>query len=64
MTILQDRRKMMARKSPQQFIKRQKEMERAQKAREKMAKRQEKKEGLVTKNDLSENSDQPITGEP
>lgn len=54
----------MARKSPQQFIKRQKEMERAQKAREKMAKRQEKKEGLVTKNDLSENSDQPITGEP
>ncbi len=31
----------MARKSPQQFIKRQKEMERAQKAREKMAKRQQ-----------------------
>ncbi|OPY16167.1 hypothetical protein [Syntrophus aciditrophicus] len=53
----------MSRKSPQQFVKRQKEMERARKAREKMAKRQEKKECLVTEKDLSENSDQLISNE-
>ncbi|SEM43773.1 hypothetical protein SAMN04489760_11575 [Syntrophus gentianae] len=35
----------MARKNPAQFVKRQKEMERAQKARDKMAKRHHDKEG-------------------
>jgi len=53
----------MGRKSPQQFVKRQKEMERAKKAREKMAKRQEKKEGVVTENDSSGISDEPVANE-
>ncbi|HEX2959702.1 MAG TPA: hypothetical protein VHO70_22895 [Chitinispirillaceae bacterium] len=47
----------MGKKSPQQFIKRQKEMERAQKARNKMAKRQAKKDGGEPENEL------PVTAE-
>jgi len=53
----------MGRKSPQQFIKRQKEMERAKKAREKMAKRQEKKEGVVTENESSGIPEEPSAEE-
>jgi len=53
----------MGRKSPQQFVKRQKEMERAKKAREKMAKRQEKKEGVVAEDDSSVISDEPVANE-
>lgn len=52
----------MGRKSPQTFIKRQKEMERAKKAREKMAKRHEKKEGMVAV-ELSGIPGEPITNE-
>jgi hypothetical protein len=63
MAMPEDRRRNMGRKSPQQFVKRQKEMERAKKAREKMAKRQEKKEGVVAENDSSVISDEPITNE-
>lgn len=53
----------MARKSPQQFAKRQKEMERAKKAREKMAKRQEKKEGVATETDPLGIPEEPIAEE-
>ena len=52
----------MAKKSPQQFIKRQKEMERAQKAKEKMAKRHhEKKNSGETDDELIGHADDPIT---
>ncbi|OPY12180.1 MAG: hypothetical protein A4E66_01203 [Syntrophus sp. PtaB.Bin001] len=52
----------MAKKSPQQFIKRQKEMERARKAKEKMAKRQQgKKEDEVPDNDAAGITDNSIT---
>jgi hypothetical protein len=63
MAIPEDRRKNMARKSPQQFAKRQKEMERAKKAREKMAKRQEKKEGVATETDPLGTPEEPIAEE-
>jgi hypothetical protein len=53
----------MARKSPQQFVKRQKEMERAKKAREKMAKRQEKKDDVATETDASGIPAEPIAEE-
>ncbi len=54
----------MGRKSPQQFIKRQKEMARAQKAKDKMAKRQSQKNDDSVEPDLSETADQPIIEEP
>jgi len=63
MATPEDRRRNMGRKSPQQFIKRQKEMERAKKAREKMAKRQEKKEGVVTENESSGIPEEPSAEE-
>ena len=47
------RRRNMGRKNPQTFIKRQKEMERAKKASEKMAKRHKKKEEMVAVTDSS-----------
>jgi len=53
----------MARKSHQQFMKKQKEMERARKAKEKMAKRQGKKESAADENDFTKHSDQPIVNE-
>jgi len=52
----------MGRKSPQQFVKRQKEMERAQKAREKMAKRhQGNKNSEETEADPVSSADEPIS---
>jgi len=59
----EDRRRNMGRKSPQTFIKRQKEMERAKKAREKMAKRQQKKEDVVAVIESFGISGEPITNE-
>jgi hypothetical protein len=54
----------MAKKSPQQFAKRQKEMERARKAQEKMAKRQGKKDnGSSETTEDSGTADEPITQE-
>lgn len=62
MVIPAERRNKMAKKSPQQFIKRQKEMERARKAKEKMAKRQQgKKEDEVPDNDAAGITDNSIT---
>jgi len=54
----------MARKNPQQFIKRQKEMERAQKAREKMAKRhREKKEEELQEDTANGHSEETLPSE-
>ncbi|MBN1546898.1 MAG: hypothetical protein JW902_09580 [Syntrophaceae bacterium] len=53
----------MARKNRQQFIKQQKEMERARKAKEKMAKRQGKNESVANESDFPESSDQPTVSE-
>ncbi|MCK9275532.1 MAG: hypothetical protein M0P57_10645 [Syntrophales bacterium] len=53
----------MARKSPQQFIKRQKEMERARKAKEKMAKRQGKKSNKEMESDPTGTGDKTVTSD-
>jgi len=54
----------MARKNPQQFIKRQKEMERAQKAREKMAKRhRDKKDDELQEGTANGHSEETLPSE-
>ncbi|OPY85479.1 MAG: hypothetical protein A4E72_01946 [Syntrophus sp. PtaU1.Bin208] len=54
----------MARKNPAQFVKRQKEMARAQKARDKMAKRHREKEGDgITENSTTNTEDETFPSE-